>query len=194
MPGHEVAGRGRVAQRRHGVDHPLDALAGPSRPQVSIVGRPEREAGAAGGDRGAVRDGRHLGRVDVEAAAQPLARRLGHDDDPVGERGDLDEDRPLVRCRLAQDGVGDHDGRDPQVAEDVEHLVAVGAAVEAVLVLDDRDVALVQQIGSSRPRTRRAVDQLADHLRVAGSVLRRPTRTTLDLGADGAPAHSRGRR
>ena len=29
------------------------------------------------------------------------------------------------------------------------HLVAVGTAVDAVLVLDDRDVALVQQVGAA---------------------------------------------
>ena len=66
----------------------------------------------------------------------------------------LDEHRALVRRRVAQDGVGDHDGRDPEAGEDVEHLIAVGPAEEAVLVLDDGHVELVQQFAPRRPPRR----------------------------------------
>ena len=79
-------------------------------------------------------------------------RRFGHDDHLIRPRRDLLEDRTLVRRRIFEDRVGDHDRRDPQPAEDVQHLVAVDTAVDAVLVLDDGDVALVQQVGGMPPR------------------------------------------
>ena len=44
--------------------------------------------------------------------------------------------------------MGDHDRRDAQPADDVHHLVSVDTAVDAVLMLDDGDVALVQQFGA----------------------------------------------
>ena len=100
--------------------------------------------------------------VDVEAAAEPVLCGAGHDDHTVGERCDLDEHRPLVCCRLGQDGVGDHDGRNAEGAEDRDDLVAVVTPVDAVLVLDDRDVAVVQQVGGRGDRGRSTVVELAD--------------------------------
>ena len=44
----------------------------------------------------------------------------------------------------------------------VDHLVTVVSAVDAVLVLDDRDVALVQQLGGSGDGGRPSVVKLAD--------------------------------
>ena len=112
-----------------------------------------------------MRDGDDLVAVDVEAGAQPVPGGLGHHDHLVGERHDLFEHRTLVRRRIFEDSVGDHDRRDAQAAHDLDDLVAVGAAVDAVLVLDDRDVALVQQLRACRDGRRRAVDEFADDLR-----------------------------
>ena len=50
--------------------------------------------------------------------------------------------------RVFEDCVGDHDRRDAQPVDDVDDFVSVDTAVDAVLMLDDRDVALVQQLGS----------------------------------------------
>ena len=40
--------------------------------------------------------------------------------------------------------MGDHDRRHAEPVDDVHHVVSVGTAVDAVLMLDDGDVALVQ--------------------------------------------------
>jgi hypothetical protein len=46
--------------------------------------------------------------------------------------------------------VGDHDRRDAQPVDDVHDFISVDTSVDAVLMLDDRDVALVQQLGACR--------------------------------------------
>ena len=46
--------------------------------------------------------------------------------------------------------MGDDDGRHSERFHDLDDFGAVGAAVDAELVLDDRDVALVQQFGGGR--------------------------------------------
>ena len=95
-----------------------------------------------------MRDGGDLAAIDVEAIAQPLAGRVGHHDHLIGPRRDRLEHRTLVWRRVFEDCVGDHDRRDAQPVHDVHDFVTVGAAVDAVLVLDDRDVALVEQLGA----------------------------------------------
>ena len=155
-------------------------LPGPRRPQVSRSGRCDpATADGCGRDRGAVGDRGHLRRVDVEPGAQPSPRAAS---DMTTRRSAIaatcDEDRSLVRCRIAEDGVGDHDGRNPEGSEDIEDLVAVGAAVQAVLVLHDGDVALVQQVGGGRHRRGRAVDELADDATRSSWPTRRPPAPT----------------
>ena len=127
-------------------------LPGPSRPQVNSVGLPARFSADCRRDGRAVRDRGDFAAVDVEATTQPLAGRLGHDDHLIGHRRNRLEHRTLVWGRVFEDRMGDHDRRDAQPVDDVHHFVAVGTAVDAVLMLDDRDVALVEQLGGRQPR------------------------------------------
>ena len=71
---------------------------------------------------------------------------------------------PLVRCRAGQHGVRDEHHRHPYLIEDREHLVAVLAAVDAVLVLDDREVEGVEQLRRRLVGRGRSTLQKADHL------------------------------
>ena len=89
-------------------------------------------------------DGGHFVRVNVEFLAQADAGCLRHDHDLVRQRDSIVEHGPLVRRRVCQNGVGDQDGGDLESAQDLEHLVSVGTPVEAVLVLDDSDIGLIQ--------------------------------------------------
>ena len=89
-------------------------------------------------------DGGHLVRVNVEPLAQAEAGGLGHNHDPIRHRGSIVKHGPLMRSRVCKNGVGDQDGGDLDSAQDLEHLVSVSTSVEAVLVLDDSDVGLVQ--------------------------------------------------
>ena len=98
-----------------------------------------------------MRDRGDFAAVDVKPMTQPLVGRFGHHDHLIGPRRDLLEHRTLVRRRVFEDRVRYDDRRDPQRADDVNHLVAVGTAVDAVLVLDDRDVTLVEQAQRLRP-------------------------------------------
>ena len=154
---------GQIIQRTHRLDHPLDAL---SRPQQAPgqQGRSARHASRR----------RAVGRVAPcgmvltlrRSTSKPRHRRCArpprHHDHLIRPRRDRLEHRTLVRRRVFEDRVSDHDRRDPQPVDDIHHLVSVGTAVDAVLVLDDGDVAPVQQLGACRHRRRRAVDQLAD--------------------------------
>jgi hypothetical protein len=79
---------------------------------------------------------------------QPFAGRLRHDDHLLRQCCDRLEHRTLVWRRVFQDRVSDHDRRDTQPSDDVHHFVAVDTSVDAVFMLDDRDVALVQQVGA----------------------------------------------
>ena len=89
-------------------------------------------------------DGGHFVRVNVESLAQAEAGGLRHNHDPVRQRGSIVEHGPLMRRRVCQNCVGDHDGGDLESTQDLEHLVSVGTPVEAVLVLDDRDIGLIE--------------------------------------------------
>ena len=56
-----------------------------------------------------------------------------------------------MRGRLGQDGVQRHDRRHAQRADEVEHVLAILAAPDAVLVLDRDDVdAAVQRLGGAQ--------------------------------------------
>jgi hypothetical protein len=59
-----------------------------------------------------------------------------------------------VRCGVGENRVGDHDRRDVQAVEDVQHLVAVGTSVNSVLVLDYRHVAAIEQFRARHDRSR----------------------------------------
>ena len=45
-----------------------------------------------------------------------------------------------------RDRMSDHDGGNPQPTDDVHDFISVDAAVDAVFMLDDRNLALVQQL------------------------------------------------
>ena len=123
-------------------------LPGPSRPQVNRVGRLGRFAEGFVGTVAPCGIVVTLRRSMSKHTTQPVAGRFGHDDHLIRPRRDLLEHRTLVRRWVFEDRVGDYDRRDPQPADDVHHLVAVDTAVDAVLVLDDGDVALVEQLGA----------------------------------------------
>ena len=58
--------------------------------------------------------------------------------------------------------VNDDDRRDAQSGHDLDDFVSVGTAIDAVLVLDDGDFALVEELGGCLYGRSRAVDKLAD--------------------------------
>ena len=89
-------------------------------------------------------DGGHFGRVHVEALAQTKVGSLCHDHDLIRQRHYIVQDRPLMRGRMGQDGMGNDDGRYAESAQDFEHLVTIVATVEAILVLNQRNFTLVQ--------------------------------------------------
>ena len=72
--------------------------------------------------------------------------------------------------RIFEHRVSDDDRRDAQSGHDLDDFVSVGTAVDAVLVLDDGDVALVEQLGGCRDGRSRAVDELADDVGLLGDV------------------------
>ena len=136
---HQIARRHReVLQCPHGVDGTFDPLARPNQ-TPGQNDRPTHPIGydTCSGDGSAVGDGDHLGGVDVEAGAQADSGRLGHDHDPVCQSCDVVQNGALMRCRVGEDRVRDHDGGHMETAENLEHLVSVGPSVEAVLVLHD---------------------------------------------------------
>jgi hypothetical protein len=164
-PGDHVLGPGpQVAQLGEGVDGPLDALAPAEQApgQQHRADRGRQPAAGAGHGR-AVGDRGHLGRVDVEQAAEPGAGGLGHHDQAARRVGDLLEHPALVVGGLEQDRVGHHDRRHGQLPQQLDDLLAVGPAEDAVLVLDDGDVVLAEQVGGGVERGRDLVVQLAHH-------------------------------
>ncbi len=107
---------------------------------------------------GAMGDDHHLARVHVPAVEEPLPGRVGHGHHDRGGRDDAGEHAPLVGRRGGEHRVQDGDHRDAHLSQDVEHIRAVAPAEDAVLVLDDRHVVLVQRVCRC-PRAR----ALADH-------------------------------
>ena len=115
-----------------------------------------------------MRDDADLRHVDGVPGREPFARSRRHRDDGIGLRYHRLEDLTLVRRRGGQHGVQDDDAWHPDLVQQVQDLAAVGAAVDAVFVLHDGDVAQVQLRG--RPAERGGVigGELRYHL-VAGS-------------------------
>ena len=93
-----------------------------------------------------MRDGDHFPRIHFETSTQSCPSCTRHHHDLVGQGRNLSQDGFLVRRRITEDGVGDHDGWDSETGQDLEHFVAVRAAVEAVLVLHHRDVANIEEL------------------------------------------------
>jgi hypothetical protein len=90
-----------------------------------------------------------LGRVDPVAVHEAVPRGDGHRDHGVRERDHLFEHLALMDRGCGQHGMGDHDYRYPHGREHLEHLVAVLAAVDSVLVLDDRQVERVEGVSGA---------------------------------------------
>ena len=137
------------------VDDAFDPFPGPDQPP----GQYDRLGSWIGyhtspGQCGAVCDRGHLGGVDLETLTQPSLGRLRHDHDVVRQGHYIVEHRPLMRSRVGQDRVRDDDGRDAETSQDLEQLVSVGASVEAVFVLYQRDVVLVQGFRAREHRMR----------------------------------------
>src|SRR5581483_7529336 len=123
--------------------------------------------GGAGGSREAVvgcpvgdqSDAGRLGRVAVE---QPVAGRRCHGDDRVGDGQHPLQHLSLVRGRVDEHGVEHDDDRGGEPVQDGQDLVAVGAAVDAVLVLDDHGVEAVEDGGGLCFTARGGGDELMD--------------------------------
>ena len=158
---------GEVVQRTHRVDDPFDALSRTEQPpgQQCRPTEPPRR-GDPGWDGRAVRNRGDLPRIDVEADTESLPGCRRHHDHLIRGRRDFLENRTLVWRRVFENRVGDDDGRNTQPGDDVDDIVAVDTAVDAVLVLDHRDVILVQHVGAGRDRRCRTVGELPDDPRV----------------------------
>ena len=159
-----------VREARHGLDRPLDALARPEQAPGQDRGSPRRGVGGRGRScagaalvlpaghvvvaqfrgavvLGAMGDHHHHARVHVPAVEQPLACRLGHGHHDRRGGDDPGQHAPLVGGRGGEHRVQDGDHRDAHLGQDVEHVGAVAAAEDAVLVLDDRHVVQVERVG-----------------------------------------------
>jgi hypothetical protein len=90
-----------------------------------------------------VRDRGDLSAVDVESDTQPLPCGLGHDDYLIRHRRERLQNRTLVWRRVFEDCVSDYDRRHTQPVDDVHYVVSVDTAIDSVLMLNNRDVALV---------------------------------------------------
>ena len=151
-PGSAAAGAGRAGRAMASIAHSMP-LPGPSSPQVSTVGRASarrrdsssrawtavgRESGPREGRRGHPSGRRRTGRGAVP-------RGLRSSSPTASARGDH------RRASARWCGVGvvrtvcrTDDDRDVSTRTTVEDVLAVGAAEDAVLVLDDRDVEVVE--------------------------------------------------
>ena len=98
--------------------------------------------------RHAVRDHLQLAGVDVVAANEQICGGARHHDGRLGGVDEISQHGTLMRGRLGEDGVQRHDGRDAQRASEVQHVLAIVAAPDAVLVLDRDDVdAAIERLG-----------------------------------------------
>ena len=114
----------------------------------------------------------HLLRVDVVGLEQPGACDGALGDDPVGRAGELLDDAALLRGRRRQDGVQDDGHRHRQPCDQLEDVVAVAAAEDAELVLDDDRVEAAENFGGSGERVGRAANPLCDDAGRQGARLR----------------------
>jgi hypothetical protein len=151
----------QIAEHRQGVDRVLDALARTEeapRQQLRVLDETRIEFIRPVDDRQrrAVRDGDDVTVADVVQPEQAVLRRLRHHDDAIRKRADGFEDRSLVRGRQQGNRVEDHDRRHFEGLEEVDDLIAVYSAVDAVLVLDECDVTFRQHRGRGMHRRRLA--------------------------------------
>ena len=150
---HDVVPRGRVdvPQLGHGGDAPLDALAlAQQAPRQHDGGGVLVAAGRlASGSRvdGTVGDDTNLPGGDRVVPDEPVLCGQGHGHDGVRQQHQLVQDGLLAHTGRHQDGVQDDDDRPGHGSDDIEHVLAVRAAEDAVLVLDDDDVIAVEPDG-----------------------------------------------
>ena len=163
---HEIAGL-QVAQPRHGVDRPLDALARPDQSpgeDERAVGRPVLRGGHGPVIDGAVRDHHDLRRVSSVALDEPSPGGVRHGHDHVGPLEQAQQDVPLPFDGVLEDGVHHDDRRHRHRVDDLQDVDAVRAAVDAVLVLDDHHVEAVEATDGGADTVRGAVHQLRHHV------------------------------
>ena len=145
--------RHEVPELRERLDAPFDALARSDeapREHNGPFGVRQRRDGVD-----AVRDDAHGRGIGAVVVLQIGASGLAHDDHGGGEADNLLEHALLPRRGVLKHGVEDDDGRDIEPAQDRENLVAVGAAVDSVFVLNDRDVGAIEH--ANRRGDRRGV-------------------------------------
>ena len=142
--------------RRQRLDHRLDPLAGRDQPEgreqeplvAAVVRRPSarpsaadaiaaRRASTGGAPCGTTRTllAGHVSAVDEQAL-----RGLGHHDHELGLAAERGEHLSLMRRRLREHRVQRHDERLRQLLDEREDVLAVGAAEDPVLVLEQDDV------------------------------------------------------
>ena len=119
-------------------------------------------SGAACEDRrGAVRDDPHLLPVAHAAFDQQSASGLGHHDDDLGLFAKGSEDLRLVRGRRREHGVERHDERLRQLLRERHDVLAIAAAVDPELVLEEDDIDVEAAEYARRPHVV-AADRLGD--------------------------------
>ena len=145
--------------RRQRLDHRLDPLPGRDQPEgreqepVAAAVRRVRSRRRLRGalqrvgsralrehGRRAVRHDSHLFGGARAARDQQPPRRLRHHDHELGLTAQRGEHLGLMRRRLREHGVQRHDERLRELLDQREHVLAVGAAEDPVLVLEQDDV------------------------------------------------------
>ena len=145
-----------LQDRRHGVDHEFDALAGREEPErqndgpvaetqpgLDLLGLDEWKVGSA------VRDDLDFFHRRPVHGAQQLATLLRHDDDPRRHLDDAIHDIALHRRRLGQNGVQRRDDRHGQPRQQRHDVAARFAAENAEFMLqaDDFELAGIEEVG-----------------------------------------------
>jgi hypothetical protein len=114
----------------------------------------------------AVRDHDDPRRVGVVAPDQAPLGGVGHRHHDVGRSEEAEQDVPLPGRRIPEDGVQHDDRRNGQRVQDGQDVDAVGAAVDAVLVLDHHRVEAVEATYGGTRAVRETVDQMRHHVPV----------------------------
>jgi hypothetical protein len=115
--------------------------------------------------RGAVRYHEGLPRTGAVDVQQPRPGRPRHHDDRAGGVDDVDENRALSGRGLRQDGMQYHDARNAQRVQQRNEVLPVGPAVDAVLVLHDRDIEAVNHLDGGCRALAGAVHEVMHDLR-----------------------------
>ena len=99
--------------------------------------------------RDAVRDERDFGLGDIVNALEKLNGQTAHNHQPVAQLRQFGDDRRLSWTRFGQHRMQRHDHGHAQPAHEIQHVLAVRAAIDAVLVLDQGHVHLIdiEQVG-----------------------------------------------